>query len=112
MITVLDLFPTLMQAANIDLQPAPLFDGRVMWGRLTSEADASDPIALLIAEDRGALWSGDYKILMRPASEPELYNILSDPQETHDLSSEYALKLDELSSLFKSRVEEYKEGRP
>ncbi len=112
MITVLDLFPTLMQAANIDLQPTPLFDGRSMWGRLTSEADASDAIALLIAEDRGALWSGGFKLLMRPASEPELYNILSDPQETHDLSGEYALKLDELSSLFKARVEEYKESRP
>jgi arylsulfatase A-like enzyme len=112
MITVLDLFPTLMQAANIDLQPTPSFDGRPMWGRLTSEADASDPIALLIAEDRGALWSGGFKLLLRPASEPELYNILSDPQETLDLSGEYMLQRDELSSLFNARVEEYKESRP
>jgi len=37
---------------------------------------------------------------------------VNDPQETHDLSGEYALKLDELSSLFKARVEEYKESRP
>jgi len=105
------LFTEIMQCGNIEFELSALLDGRSMWCRLTSEDDASDPIALLIAEDRGALWSGRFKLLLRPASEPELYNILSDPQETLDLSGEYMLKRDELNSLFKARVEEYKESR-
>ena len=97
-----------------------LIDG-VFFSNIVCEKDneiikidsrTSDAIALLIAEDRGALWSGGFKLLLRPASEPELYNILSDPQETLDLSGEYMLKRDELSSLFNARVEEYKESRP
>jgi arylsulfatase A-like enzyme len=94
MLHVTDLFPTLLKLAGAKLaQPLPL-DGRDAWAAIAQGGPSPrSEIVLDVAPMRGALRSGDWKLMVRgrlPAGRLEavqasLYDLAADPGEKVDL---------------------------
>jgi arylsulfatase A-like enzyme len=94
MLHVTDLYPTLLKLAGAKLaQPLPL-DGRDAWAAIAQGGPSPrSEIVLDVAPMRGALRSGDWKLMVRgrlPAGRLEavqasLYDLAADPGEKVDL---------------------------
>ncbi|MBL9166243.1 MAG: sulfatase-like hydrolase/transferase [Verrucomicrobiales bacterium] len=111
---VFDLFPTLMEAANLRMPPGldavsllPLIKG---WPPPATERDL-----YFVRREGGstyggktyeALIRGDWKLLQNSPSLPmELYNLREDPFERHDLIKTQRAKAAELGTALRSHIQ-------
>ena len=113
-----DLLPTLLELADLPLPEGEL-SGRSLAPLLYADApDLSDgaeavrPVGTTMSATRylHALWSGPYK-LIRPTAlgrgeglETELYDLVADPDESHDLAAERPGLVAELEAELEARL--------
>lgn len=87
-LSALDLLPTLTTAAGIDFEPAEELDGSNRWTPLMSgETERADPILMVGQRNSSAVIEGSLK-LIRTGNETLLYDVVEDPLENRDLSSD------------------------
>src|SRR6185436_915096 len=105
---VTDIAPTLLERAGATAASGMRLDGVSMNGVLTGAAaqvrDANTPVGIEVSGN-SALFRGDYKLVRNTPRYGDgvwrLYNITSDPGETHDLAHEQA-------QLFASMMADYR----
>jgi len=93
-ITATDLLPTLLAAADADLDAPKPIDGRNFWPAIADGAPAPDGPVLLSSFGRGvvqhAWFRDDWKLVRTPdgqgGTEDLLFDIHNDPYEQHDLA--------------------------
>ena len=93
--TVADLLPTLLAAANADLNTPKPIDGRDFWPAITDGAPAPDGPVVLSRYGQGvfhhAYFRDDWKLVRVPdgqgGTEDLLFDIRSDPHEQRDLAA-------------------------
>jgi arylsulfatase A-like enzyme len=92
----MDIFPTLLDLAGLDLQRAELatLDGRSLLPFLHGDADAADGREAVYLEfhgirylrtERGVVTRDGFKYIFNPADDDELYDLNRDPAERHNL---------------------------
>ena len=92
--TATDLLPTLLAAADADLDAPKPIDGRNFWPAIADGAPAPDGPVLLSGFGRGvvqhAWFRDDWKLVRTPdgqgGTEDLLFDIRNDPYEQHDLA--------------------------
>lgn len=106
---IVDWYPTLLGLAGANLEQKLPLDGRDAWPVITQGAPSPhDVIVLNSAPNSGAIRVGDWKLVYNPqrsgdfedrerptddaapgsAERIELYNVVTDPGEEHDLAAE------------------------
>lgn len=87
-ITTMDLFPTFMDYAGVPSGCRPELDGQSLYGLLHGGSYEKRPIFFYRSyEDQpAAVIYGDYKFIWSRCGNYELYNLVSDPYESTDLS--------------------------
>lgn len=117
----MDLYPTLLELAGLELNPAQHLDGVSLAPLVTGQANPRIKdrfLAWHYPHNHGsghspssALRKGDYKLLFRPAEQSlELYNLATDPGEQNNLSQQQPERVAELSDLLKKWLEETCQG--
>lgn len=98
---ITDWYPTFATLAGFSLQQKFPLDGLNIWPVL-SEGKPSPHQEVLLNIDPTrtgmAMRSGDLKLLIRPDSEPELFDIRSDPNERVNLAARHPERVDELKA--------------
>jgi L-rhamnose mutarotase len=104
---VVDLVPTLMELAgvkaphHIDGLTVPPMHGRSLLPVMNDAVAKAPHESLWFYHDgHRALRAGDWKLVARHQSPPELYHLAEDPCETRDLASEHPEKVRELDAVF------------
>ncbi|EMI53206.1 sulfatase-like hydrolase/transferase [Rhodopirellula sallentina] len=100
-----DLLPTLAGATGVALKDGRPLDGVDLWDSLVG----GDTInrTMVIAEADYAIYRDQWKLIQSDNGELELYDIISDPTEQHDLSSQRNAIVKQLAgelNTFKKRV--------
>lgn len=123
LLTVMDVMPTLLDAANIEHpgkrhpgRPIETMIGASMWPKLTGAANSTHDKNYTVGWElfsKRALRQGDWKIVYLPyheryaplvsnisANSWQLYNLAKDPSEIHDLANEHPDKLQTMIKLW------------
>lgn len=100
----LDLLPTAVTAAGGVVDPAWKLDGVDLLPYLTGQ-NAGKPHEALYWRfgDQWAIRHGDWKLVVGPprtGRQPQLYNLVADASEAHNLATEQPEKVKELQSLW------------
>lgn len=100
-VTVVDVLPTLLQAAELDVGERVL-DGISQWSALSGHGgvDAPDYVTRGMG-DSEAYYHGDWK-LIASGSQRELYNLADDPTEQTNLAEQYPNRVDSMDALLQS----------
>lgn len=111
MITVQDVLPTLLAAAEVNVvnkatEPAAAFDGANQWLNVSSGVAGQAADYLINGMDGEALYRFPWKLLALNSGEMELYRLDDDPTESVDLSAEYPDRVAQLQQA----LEEYPRG--
>ena len=106
MISSMDLAPTILGLADInEIDPDHPLDGVNLDPYLLGEGN-TDPHETLFwrsgyyGKDRGAIRSGDWKLIAEGKGTPELYNLAANTSETRDLSEENNQQMKALAELW------------
>ncbi|MBN8551086.1 MAG: arylsulfatase [Deltaproteobacteria bacterium] len=102
---MVDMFPTLMAAADITPPKTKDLDGTNVWPSISEgEESPRNEVVYNIEPFRAAIRIGDWKLIWRTPlpSARELYNVAKDPSEKEDLAKKYPEKVAELQA----RIEE------
>lgn len=95
-----DWFPTLANLVGYKPKANLAWDGVDQWPALAGKASPSKPRTIYIAMRNGcALRHGDWKLIVRANSKPELFNIAADPYETQDVAANHPQTVAELQTL-------------
>lgn len=109
--SVLDLFPTLLEAIPLSHKPANRFDGVSRWSQLKGSAsNPAEPIVVLGQRGSAAVIDPPLK-LIKSGSDLELFDIVSDPTESHELSEEQPDDASRLLSLLEPYSELGRRGK-
>lgn len=97
---VVDWFPTLASLTGYKPEVNLSWDGIDQWQALTRKASPSEPRTIYIAMRNGhSLRHGDWKLIVRDKSKPELFNIAADPYEKHNVAANQPQRVAELQLL-------------
>jgi arylsulfatase B len=105
MIHVVDMYPTLAKLAGASIAKCKPLDGLDVWDTISAgKPSPRSEIVYNVEPFRAAIRQGEWKLIWRPLlpSSVELYNIVTDPSETHNAAKEHSDKVAELQK----RVEE------
>ncbi|WP_083732362.1 YHYH protein [Fuerstiella marisgermanici] len=104
MVAIHDLLPTLAAATGVPLKATKPLDGQNLWPNLIrGEAETR---RVVIAEEEFAIFQDNWK-LIESATGIELYDIIADPSEQHDLAdsrSQVATALVDALTKYKQKV--------
>lgn len=101
-VIALDIHPTALAAAGVGLEAgAKPLDGVNLLPYLNGEKqDQPHKTLFWRFGAQSAVRAGDWKLLKREGSGPQLYNLAADIGETHDLATERPEKLQELQAAY------------
>ena len=101
--SAMDLPPTLLNLTGVSVPSNITFDGQVMVDALIGQGSSrSEPLFFRRPPDRNSFYGnpnlpdlavrqGPWKLLCEyDGSQPELYDLIADPGETHDVSKQHA----------------------
>jgi arylsulfatase A-like enzyme len=116
----MDIFPTMLELAGINLLPEVHKDGISLTPLLTGKKTSLDRKDLFwhyphyqTMAPHGAVRSGDWKMVENyETGKIELFNLKDDLSEAHDLSSLYPQVLGELIELFNNHLDEINAPMP
>lgn len=110
-VSLIDLLPSFYAAAGGDVASLQPIDGVSLWPYLAGQNAARPHQRLFWKRDvRGTLRDGDWKLMRFPDRPAELYNLIDDPGEQHDLAAQ---EPERLTAMFKTLAEwEYTLERP
>jgi arylsulfatase A-like enzyme len=99
-----DWFPTLAGLLELRQAQSLGWDGIDRWGAITGADDAARPKPLSIVHASGrAVYESDrgrdWKLIVRKKGPRELYDLVADPYETHDLAAEHPEVVERLAAL-------------
>jgi arylsulfatase A-like enzyme len=96
-----DWFPTISGLAGYKPDKDLDWDGIDRWPELTGQSPARIDRAIYIAMRNGGrlLRRGDWKLIVPPRGQPQLYNLSADPYEKTDLAASEPDKVAELTDL-------------
>lgn len=99
-VSSLDILPTLLAEAGGKTSSA--LKGKNLIEMARSKARVTDTRTLYwkLAEGRGAIRQGDWKLVFNPGKAPELYNVKKDIGETSDLHNSELKKAESLSARY------------
>ena len=107
---VIDIVPTIMELAEIDVDQKVAFPGQSMVS--TFGKDLNPDRQLWWSHSRNhAMQDGDWKLVRPWQGEWELYNMAEDPTETQDLSAKHPEKVRQLEALWNQQVAEFRKQR-
>jgi arylsulfatase len=111
---VIDLFPTLIDAAQVEMEPteAPHRPGVSLWPAIRSGAnqESERPIWWLHEGNR-AIRIGKWKAVAAKDQPWELYDMESDRGERNDLASEHPAQLTVLTARWQELAESFQQDR-
>lgn len=95
-----DWFPTIAEIVGIQPASDLRWDGVSQWAALQGRAEPDAGRVIYIASSGGqSVRQGDWKLIVRRQSKPELYNIAADPYETTDLATAEPNRMNKLQAL-------------
>ena len=98
-VQIIDWMPTFCALAGLKLETGLKWDGVNLWPQLAESA--APPLRSIYTVAPGfrsrSFRVGDFKLVAH-AKATELYNIATDPNETHDLAAEMPAKVNELQA--------------
>ena len=103
LVSLLDFPATLAALAGQEVPEA--FEDSFSFAHILQGESPNEPTRSLVIHNCPhtgdfAIQQGDWKLVLRKAGEPELYNLSQDQAETNDLSTEYKEVVTELLQLF------------
>jgi arylsulfatase A-like enzyme len=107
---VADLFPTILDVTGVKMASLPNFDGQDVWPALKGEQATEHPIFFMGNKDV-AVFRPPWKLIASRqghGASPMLFDVVSDPSEKNDLSSQHPEIVHELTQAF----EEYAKDLP
>jgi arylsulfatase A-like enzyme len=109
---VQDLLPTLAALAAVPLKPAKPLDGVNCWPAIRDRKPIERPPVIVGGEGGGfAVLDGKWKLIWDSVG-LNLFDIVRDPIEAHDLSAEQPLKAAELADRLRPIHQAMKELNP
>ncbi len=116
----MDIFPTMLELAGLDILPQVHKDGRSLVSLLTGEKTSLDRKNFFwhyphyqTMPPHGAVRSGDWKLVENyETGRIELFNLANDLAEAHDLSALYPQVTGEMKDLFNKHLEDIKAPMP
>jgi len=118
---VIDWYPTLAKLTGASLDQELPLDGKDIWPVLTQGAKSPHDEMLLIGSRPGqqAIRIGDWKLLLNPSqfkskvksSPVELYNVVEDVGEKHNLAEKYPEKVAVMQARLKTYIENSANGK-
>src|SRR5207244_12727434 len=109
-----DLVPTLLELAGVPAPatrndaPRPPLPGRSLVPAFTKDIILERDFLFFKHQTNRALRVGDWKIVASGADTPwELYDLVKDRAETHDLAARHPEKVAELAAIWAQRDEEF-----
>ena len=111
-IAIIDLFPTIVAAANLPSTAELRLDGINQWPAIAGGKTLPRPPFLVASADI-ALFDGDWKLVENNAGQRALYNLRADVSETKDLLAgqpELAAKLGAQLDALKKDLPAYQGG--
>jgi arylsulfatase A-like enzyme len=95
-----DWFPTIAEIVGYRSASDLRWDGLSQWAALQGRAEPDAGRVIYIASSGGqSVRQGDWKLIVRKQSKPELYNIAADPYETTDLATAELSRMNKLQAL-------------
>jgi len=107
---VADLFPTILNVTEVKMASLPNFDGKDVWPALKGGQATEHPIFFMGNKDV-AVFRPPWKLITSrqgQGASPMLFDVVSDPSEKNDLSSQHPEIVQELIQAF----EEYAKDLP
>lgn len=87
--TVMDIFPTLAEAAGIDLPAELALDGTSIWSAVRSGTVIPRPGMTVGHKGRFAVFQDPYKLVVVDDLPPRLYDLKTDPLEATDIARQH-----------------------
>lgn len=98
-----DWFPTIAEIVGYRPASDLRWDGVSQWAALQGRGEPDAKRVIYIATSGGqSVRQGDWKLIARKQSKPELYNIAADPDETTDLATAEPDRVKELQALLQA----------
>ncbi len=104
MVTVEDVLPTILQAAQLNLDNTTSnseFDGMSQWLNLNSNGTGISSDYLVSGADGEAFYRFPWKLLALKSGEVELYQLMDDPSEKNDVSKQHPNQVSQLKKALK-----------
>ncbi len=103
-VTVLDLFSTVCEVAQVSIPETLPQDGRSVWPALRDEAVVADKAFCVTTERQAAVLRDDWKLVVpqrgqRQDRAPQLYRISTDENESEDIAEDFPVVVEQLSNL-------------
>lgn len=101
LMTTMDLLPTFAKLSGVSLPDNRVIDGKNIWPILSGQLGAKSPHNAFYYFERNTLMavrSGDFKLSFK-GKQTGLFNLVTDPGEKHDLSTEFPERVALLTKL-------------
>lgn len=102
-----DIMPTSLATAGVAPPPGHTIDGRDV-GPALFDGEALTPVVRFWRRvgSGGALRDGDWKLVLQKNSEPQLFNLATDPQEKGDVAKNYPDRVAAMVDAYQEMVSE------
>jgi len=107
-ICVADLFPTILDLTGVKMASEPKFDGKDVWPSLQGGQATERPI-FFMGNKEVAVFRPPWKLITSRQGQgtaPMLFDVVSDPSEKNDLSSQHPEIVEELTQSFQNYVKD------
>jgi arylsulfatase A-like enzyme len=105
---VADLFPTILDVTGVKMASPPSFDGKDIWPALKGGQTTERPV-FFMGNKEIAVFRPPWKLITSRQAQgaaPMLFNVLSDPSEKNDLSSQHPEIVQELTQALQEYVKD------
>jgi len=105
---VADLFPTILNVTGVKMVSPPSFDGKDIWPALRGGQTTERPV-FFMGNKEIAVFRPPWKLItsrQQQGAVPMLFDVVSDPSEKNDLSSQHPEIVQELTQAFQEYVKD------